>query len=743
MTDPASTVDSSPAPTAPTGPRPKVTNRGRTAFAVASSNSDSTEVPEFEPFIAPGPRGFPPMTEFLDILEVDMVSKFEEINKQEHRTEFYDSNFLIVRRGQEFQVKITFNRPYKPKDKFALEFVIGTNPDYNKGTYIPIFPNKDRKSRWPGRITNTSDSVLTIGITPLANCIVGKYHMYVAVMTPFGIRRTKKESTRDLYILFNPWSPADDVFLDDEPERQECVINETGIIYHGAYDDVAERHWNYGQFNYGVLDACLYIMDRSEMPITNRGDPIKVTRKASAMLNSRDDDGVLVGNWSGDYTYGVAPTSWTGSTEILLTYASSKTPVGYAQCWVYAAVFNTFLRCLGIPSRVVTNYYSAHDNDGNLKTDIILHENGKIDRTRTRDSIWNYHCWNECFMTRPDLPAGFGGWQVVDATPQETSDAKGLYRCGPASVLAIKHGELCYPFDAGFVFAEVNSDVVFYSRGKDGAMQPVRVNQTHVGRMVLTKAAGDTTRRDITSQYKFPEGTSEERTVLEKAEGFGCHREKSRPLEADVDLVLPTLEVAIGDDFELSLGFKNRSDQQRVVEAYISGNVVYYTGVSSAEFMLREPTVTLKPNESVNELVVVESKKYMKHLVEQASLHFIVTGKVKETGQILTAMKVVRLHNPKLSVKVSGANRVSEEMMVMVEFINPFSFALAEVYIRMEGAGVMMPKFKYYSLIPKGSSLIWTEFFVPKRAGTTRVFATLDCPKLRQVQGEASLTIEP
>lgn len=50
---------------------------------------------------------------------------------------------------------------------------------------------------------------------------------------------------------------------------------------------------------------------------------------------------MLVGNWSGDYTYGVAPTSWTGSTEILLTYASSKTPVGYAQCWVYAAVFNT------------------------------------------------------------------------------------------------------------------------------------------------------------------------------------------------------------------------------------------------------------------------------------------------------------------------------------------------------------------------------------------------------------------
>lgn len=24
-------------------------------------------------------------------------------------------------------------------------------------------------------------------------------------------------------------------------------MNEMGIIYHGAYDDVAERQWNYGQ----------------------------------------------------------------------------------------------------------------------------------------------------------------------------------------------------------------------------------------------------------------------------------------------------------------------------------------------------------------------------------------------------------------------------------------------------------------------------------------------------------------
>uniref|UniRef100_A0A668UZR3 Transglutaminase N-terminal domain-containing protein n=1 Tax=Oreochromis aureus TaxID=47969 RepID=A0A668UZR3_OREAU len=242
----------------------------------------------------------------------------------------------------------------------------GSSPQFSKGTYVPVFPTRERQTTWEGRITNTSDNVVTMAITPAANCIVGKYQMYVAVVTPYGIRRTRKESSRDMYILFNPWAAEDAVFLDDETERQECVMTEMGIIYHGAYDDIAERDWNYGQFNYGILDACLYIMDRAEMPITNRGEPIKVVRVASAMLNSRDDEGVLVGNWSGDYTYGVAPTSWTGSMNILLTYNSSKMPVCYAQCWVYAAVFNTFLRCLGIPSWVVTNYYSAHDNDGNL-----------------------------------------------------------------------------------------------------------------------------------------------------------------------------------------------------------------------------------------------------------------------------------------------------------------------------------------------------------------------------------------
>lgn len=167
--------------------------------------------------------------EILDVWEVNLLRGREDSNKLLHHTKAFNSEFLIVRRGQEFQVQITFSRPYKPaEDKFAVEFVIGaspagpsgcvtdlgqltvpslpgSSPQYSKGTYVPVFPTAERQSSWLGRVLSSSASVVTLGITPVADCIVGKYHMYIAVSTPFGTRRTKRDPSRDVYVLFNPW----------------------------------------------------------------------------------------------------------------------------------------------------------------------------------------------------------------------------------------------------------------------------------------------------------------------------------------------------------------------------------------------------------------------------------------------------------------------------------------------------------------------------------------------------------
>merc|ERR1719334_2255987 len=155
---------------------------------------------------------------------------------------------------------------------------------------------------------------------------------------------------------------------------------------------------------------------------------------------------------------------------ILEQYWETKRPVKYGQCWVFSGLCTTVARALGIPARTLTNFASAHDTDGSITIDVECDKYGEpLDDNH--DSIWNFHVWNEAWMARPDLPHGFGGWQAFDATPQETSE--GIYCCGPCSVAAIKQGEVNLPYDAPFVFAEVNADKVCWQRDATGRPQNV------------------------------------------------------------------------------------------------------------------------------------------------------------------------------------------------------------------------------------------------------------------------------
>ncbi|NXC78828.1 TGM1 glutamyltransferase, partial [Anhinga anhinga] len=162
------------------------------------------------------------------------------------------------------------------------------------------------------------------------------------------------------------------------------------------------------------------------------------------------------------------------------------------------------LRCLGFPTRTVTNYNSAPPPDVSLTTDIYFDENMRPLAPPNTDSVWNFHVWNDCWMKRPDLPDGYDGWQVVDATPQETSSA-GLFCCGPCSVTAVKNGEVFLKYDTPFVFSEVNSDKVYWQRQPNGAFEVVHVEEGAIGRRISTLGVPPGARTDITYQYKHPE----------------------------------------------------------------------------------------------------------------------------------------------------------------------------------------------------------------------------------------------
>ena len=88
----------------------------------------------------------------------------------------------------------------------------------------------------------------------------------------------------------------------------------------------------------------------------------------------------------------------------------------------------------------MTNYLSAHDTNRSLTIEKFVDEDGEETSpsneehlfgnsltfgSNIKDSIWNFHVWNEAWMTRDDLPdPSYNGWQIIDATPQEESEGR-------------------------------------------------------------------------------------------------------------------------------------------------------------------------------------------------------------------------------------------------------------------------------------------------------------------------------
>uniref|UniRef100_A0A8C5H421 protein-glutamine gamma-glutamyltransferase n=1 Tax=Gouania willdenowi TaxID=441366 RepID=A0A8C5H421_GOUWI len=644
-------------------------------------------------------------------------------NKHHHHTHEYDTSNLVIRRGQEFVITITFNRLPTQYDDYQLEFLIG--PSLTSQITIPLGSRASTNSyTWNGKILEQNMNSIMVEVLPKPTALVGRYRVYVAISTGNGMKRTKRNASTDLYLLFNAWCQQDAVYLADQDERKEYVLNDYGVMYQGSYGFISQRHWIYGQFEEGILNACIFILDASKMPISDRGKVIKVVRKGSAMINSQDDDGVLVGNWSDDYSMGTAPTAWTGSIKILLQYANTRIPVCYAQCWVFAGVFNTFLRCLGIPARVISNFNSAHDNTGNLKTDLIFKPDGTPDRRRTKDSIWNYHCWNEVFIKRDDIADRYGGWQVVDSTPQELSS--GYYCCGPASVVAVKEGEVCYPYDTGFVFAEVNSDVVFFKRDKYGEMKVFRIDTTHVGKRILTKAVGSIQAVDVTHNYKYREGTPQDMATMERAEKFGCERDHS---------VTPVFNVTVRIDAEpvtntflLSHRWPTRLDS--------TVSVVFYTGVIDSHFKDENFSVTVPPKQQRSVPLKVTSQEYFPHLGSALSLELTVIAKYQD--ETINDIKVISLVPPELQMEYLF---VGHKDIVKVKFTNPFQFPLKNVFLYIEGAGITPLKHRFYQEIPSLGEITWTEEILPRLPGERYILSLLYCSAIAHVWGFSKLMV--
>ncbi|XP_077315315.1 protein-glutamine gamma-glutamyltransferase 6-like isoform X2 [Lithobates pipiens] len=547
----------------------------------------------------------------------------------------------------------------------------------------------------------------------------------------------------------------DDVYMADESERKEYVLSDNTILYYGNNNNIGQRGWNLGQFEEEILSICLTILEKQRLvDISLFGDPKEVSRVCSAMVNSNDDNGVLQGRWDGNYADGRSPSSWSGSVAILKQWAKSG-PVRYGQCWVFAGVLCTVMRCLGIPNRVVTNFSSAHDTDENLSIDTIYDSDGN--NLGGKDSIWNFHVWNESWFTRPDIGSFYNGWQVLDATPQEKSS--GVYRLGPTSVKAIKAGDVHLKYDGAFVFSEVNADEIswIYYKDKD-YYNKIKTNSSTIGKFTSTKAVGSGNRNDITSSYKYAEGTAAERKAYDNAlinlygrQNISSEEEISESIEEsnevawmsrvrpvyaqDITGKFKELETPeLGQDINLTLVLSNGASSDKKITVNLNANITGYTRRVMTKLLMESVSISMSSKEEKEIPFKIPYSKYIQSLLDDKVVEVTALCKWDEKEELLVS-QVITLKNPSLNIKVLGDAVVNNPLTAEVTFTNPLNENLTDCAIFAEGSGLIKDQIeKKISLKPKEKTTVTIEF-KPYVAGSKQLNIVVDCKKTVTTEG--------
>ncbi|XP_007249233.3 protein-glutamine gamma-glutamyltransferase 2 [Astyanax mexicanus] len=664
------------------------------------------------------------------------------VNNRAHHTEEMDSDQLVVRRGQSFSLLLlcTDTPPQPPDYQLALVLQMGKKGE----VVVRASSSRAAHGKW-WFSEQTAQTEVLLRIHSPADAPVGLYSVTVLLLSAEG-HIVEQTSPYSFYLLFNPWSAADSVYMPDEELLQEYVLNENGILYQGSWDQITSMPWNFGQFEKAVVDICFEILDNSpaalkhsEMDIANRADPVYVSRTITAMVNANDDRGVVSGRWDGEYSDGVPPTRWTGSVPILRRWSEGGAQrVRYGQCWVFSAVACTILRCLGIPTRCVTNYASAHDTDGNISVDYLFNEELESVSEGRKDMIWNFHCWVESWMSREDLPKGYDGWQVLDPTPQERSD--GVFCCGPCPVQAVREGEVGMKYDAPFVFSEVNADLVCWIVHPDGERTQASLNSGTVGKNISTKSVNGDYREDITANYKYPEGSMKEREVYEKA-GKHVGNRNGRPRQ--LQLSIKHAQAVHGTDFDVIIEVHNDGGEDTQVQLTITSNAVTYNSLHRGECQRKTAELTVPAQKAHKEVIRLLYDHYGSCVSEHHLIRVTALLQTSGPNNIILQEVNIPLKMPKLHIKVIGEPVVSRKLTALISFTNPLPVTLQRGVFTVEGAGLTEEQeIQSPNDIGPGQYTAVKFSFKPSRAGLRKLLVDFDSDRLRDVKGEATIIVQ-
>ncbi|NXS38067.1 EPB42 protein, partial [Pomatostomus ruficeps] len=679
-------------------------------------------------------------------------------NNKNHHTEEISTDRLIVRRGQPFTITVCFSAPihsYLRQMKRTF-LIVQTGPQSSKAdeiqTEFPISSLRDQK-QWSAAVEEQDPNFWTLCVNTPANAPIGQYTLL--------LRASKSpQLLGNFTLLFNPWCRDDEVFLANEAQRQEYILNRDGIIYQGTENAVLAQPWDFSQFEDDMVDICFILLAlgehfQRERDPAQRKNPVHVCRAVAAMLNCSDFR-ILIECEPEQHHNGIPPSKWLGSSPILRQWIASKfQPVRYGQCWVFAAVLCSVLRCLGIPTRVVTGFTWAHNTKSCLSVDEYYDEDGTLLTQDKSARVWTFHVWNECWMARADLLPEYSGWQALDATCQEKS--KGPSFCGPAPVHAIKEGDTHMDYDVCYFFAAINAKCQVWIHKADDTLKPAFGGTKYTGNNISTKSVGSERCEDITHNYKYPEGSLQEKKVLDKAyrnmkelettSSSSTTQFISTPtaLEEPVNLFIhlqSNSSLQLGEDITLSIKVFNHSGGEKATHLVVGIQALHYNGVPISQLWKEEFNFILQSNSVNNLQVSVPQTWFGKQMEENHLLRLTAVLRDEDSFYIYLAQEEISICDSPLTIEFPENMVQYEPSTVQISLQNPLTEPLEQCVVAVTGRGLIYRQRNYrLGSVQAKSSQVLQIPFTPTQAGPRRLTAHLTCLQLQNLKSYRTANI--
>ncbi|XP_003791885.1 erythrocyte membrane protein band 4.2 [Otolemur garnettii] len=667
-------------------------------------------------------------------------------NNEEHHTEAISSQRLIVRRGQPFSITLHFHAPvwsFLPAlKKVKLIAQTGEQPSKTNGTQatFPISSVGDQKW-WNAVVTERDVQSWTISVTTPVDAVIGHYSLLLQVSG-------KEHRLGKFTVLFNPWGREDAVFLGNEAQRWEYLLNQNGLIYLGTADCIQAESWDFGQFEGDVIDLSLNLLS-VDKKVAEWSQPEHVACVLGALLRTLKEKYVLPMPHTLDGQEQTLLNKRRGSVPILRQWLTGQgRPVYDGQAWVLAAVTCTVLRCLGIPARVVTTFGSVQGTRGGLLVDEYYNEEGLQNGEGQRGRIWIFQTSTECWMARPALPQGYDGWQILHPSAPSERGVPGF--CDLVPVRAVKEGTLGLTPAVSDLFAAVNASCVVWKSCEDGTLELTDSNTKYVGNNISTKGVGSDRCEDITQNYKYPKGSLQEIEVLERVQKERMEHGK------DDDIHPPSLESADpfflfleapsslplrGDD-QLSVTLVNPSDQEKVVQLALGVQAVYYNGVLAAKLWRESLSLKLSANLVRRITTSLSFSLFEQNPPENSFLRLTAVATHSESRFSCFAQEDIAICKPHLDIEMPEKAEQYQPLMASVSIYNSLDAPMKDCVISILGRGLIYRERSYRLNSVRPGHTVCTQFqFTPTHVGVQKLTVELDCNMFQNLTSYKSVTV--